>query len=124
MVSRSWTVNPPHGGLVLPGISICASPSLDILLGVKFNSRLMFEAHVLGIVSPVSQRIDILRLVKLVFVDTSVLLLYYYALVLPILEYCSLVWGSAAECHLQLLECQMCSVARLCPGQTFLSFCR
>ena len=47
-----------------------------------------------GIVSRVSQRIGILRLVKRVIVDTSVLLVAtYYAFVLPILEYCSPVWG-------------------------------
>ena len=41
----------------------------------------------------------------------------------PILEYCPLVWGSAAECHLQLLERQVYSVANLCPNQPFLSLC-
>ena len=41
----------------------------------------------------VSQKIGILRLVKHVFVDTSVFLRCYYAFVLPILEYCSPVWG-------------------------------
>ena len=76
-----------------------------------------------GIVSRVSQRICILRLLKRVFVDTSVLLRCYYAFVLPILEYCSPLWGSAAECHLQLLERQVYSVARLCPAQTFWSLC-
>ena len=45
-----------------------------------------------GNVFRVSQRIGILRLVKLVFVDTSVLLCCYNAFVLPILEYCSPVW--------------------------------
>ena len=71
MVSRSSTVNPPHGDLVLSGFSICASLNLDIL-GVKFVSMLTFEDHVRGIVSRVSQRIGILRLVKHVFVDTCV----------------------------------------------------
>ena len=33
------------------------------------------------------------------------------------------MWGSAAECHLQLLGRQVYSVARLCPDQTFLSLC-
>ena len=47
----------------------------------------------------------------------------YYALVLPIHEYCSLVWESAAECHLQLLKRQVYLGARLCPDQTFLSSC-
>ena len=31
------------------------------------------------------------------------------------------MWGSEAECHLQLLERQVYSVARLCPDQSFLS---
>ena len=45
-------------------------------------------------------------LINRIFVDTSVLLRCYFAFVLPILEYCSPVWGSAVECHLQLLELQ------------------
>ena len=44
VVSRSRTVNPPHGDLALSGISICASPNLYIL-GVKFNNWLTFEDH-------------------------------------------------------------------------------
>ena len=57
-----------------------------------------------GVVSRVSQRIYIFRLVERVFVDTSVLLRCYYAFVLLIFEHCSPVWGSAAECYLQYLE--------------------
>ena len=85
MVSRSRTVNPPHGDLVLSGVSSCACPNLNIL-GVKFDSRLTFEDHVRGIVTRVSQKIGILKLVKRVFVETSVLLRCYYAFVLPILS--------------------------------------
>ena len=106
MVSRSRTVNLPDGDLVLSMVSICTSPNLDIL-GVKFDSWFSFEDHVLGIVSLVSQIFGILMMVKRVFVDTSVLLRCYYAFVLPILEYCSPVWGSAAEHHIQLLERQV-----------------
>ena len=72
VVSRSRTVNPPNGDLVLYGVSISASPNLEILF-VKFESKFTFEDHVRGIVSRVSQRIGILRLVKRVFVDTPVL---------------------------------------------------
>ena len=71
VVSRSRTVNPPHGDLVLSGVYIRASPNLDIL-GMKFDSKLTFEDHEHGIVSPVSQRIGILKLVNCIFVDTSV----------------------------------------------------
>ena len=55
--------------------------------------------------------------------DTFVLLLCYFAFVLTILEYFSLVWGSAAKCHLQLLERLVYSVARLFLDQSFLSLC-
>ena len=63
-------------------------------------------------VSRVSKRICILRLVKRIFVDTSVLLRCYFAFDLLIVEYCSLVWGSS-EGHLQLLERLLYLVARL-----------
>ena len=105
----------------MSGVSFRASPNLDIL-GVKFDSRLTFEDHVRGIVSRVSQRIGILRLVKRIFLDSSVLFRSYFHL-FPILEYCSPVWGSAAECHSQLLERQVYSVARHYPDQSFLSLC-
>ena len=78
----------PRGDLILSSVSIRASPNIDIL-GVKFYSKLTFEDHVRGIVSRVSQRIGILRLVTRIFVDTSVLLRCYFAFVLRILEYCS-----------------------------------
>ena len=68
-------------------------------------------------------RTVILRMVKRIFVDTSVLLHCYFAFVLPIIEYCSPVCGPAAEFRLQLLERQVYSVARLCPDQTFLLLC-
>ena len=55
--------------------------------------------------------------------DTSVLLRCYLTFVLPILEYCSSVCGSAAESHLQLVERQVYSVARLCSDQSFLLLC-
>ena len=55
--------------------------------------------------------------------DTSVLPRCYLAFIFQILGYCSSVWGSAAECHLQLFERQVYSVVRLCPDQSFLSLC-
>ena len=60
--SRSRTVNQPHGDFVLSGVSICASPNLYIH-GVKFDSKVIFEDQVWDIVSRVSERIGILRLV-------------------------------------------------------------
>ena len=122
VINRSRTVNPPHGDLVLSVVSICANPNFNIL-GMTFDSRLTFEYHVRGVVSRGYQRIGILTLVKRVFVATSLLLRCYYVFVLTILEYCSPVWESAAECHRQLLERQVYSVARLWPDKTFVLLC-
>ena len=47
----------------------------------------------------------------------------YFAFALQILGYCSPVWESAAECHLQLLVRQVLSDTGLCLDQGFLSFC-
>ena len=82
---------------------------------------LTFEDHVRSIVS-VFQKL-VFRLVKPVIVAISVLLRCCYAFVLPVLEYCSPVWESAAECHLQHVERQVYSVARHCIDQTFLLLC-
>ena len=49
VVTRSRTVNPPYGDLVLSGVSIRASPNLDIF-SVRFDSKLIFEDLVRGIV--------------------------------------------------------------------------
>ena len=103
VVGRSRTVNPPHGDLVLSAVSICVSPNLDIL-GVKFDSRLTFEDHMRGIVSCDSQRNGILRFLKSVFVDTSVLLRCYDAFIVPILNYCSPVWGQLLNVIFSLLS--------------------
>ena len=58
VVSRSRTVIPPYVNFVLSGVSIRASPNLDIL-GLKLDREVTTEDHVRvrGIVSRVSQRI-------------------------------------------------------------------
>ena len=69
----------------------------------------MFKIHVF--------RLFLTRVIKEVSSvneDTSVFLCCYYALVLLIFEYCSLVW---VICVLQLLERQVLSVAMLFPVQ-------
>ena len=46
---------------------------------------------------------------------------FYYAFVLPVLEYCFPEWISVADSHIQLLERQVRSGENLCPDQGFLS---
>ena len=39
-----------------------------------------------------------------IFHDRSLLLRSFWSIVLPVLEYCSAVWCSAADSHLKLLD--------------------
>ena len=88
VVCRSRTVSPPHGDLVLSGVSIQASSNLDFL-GMKFGSKFTFECHVRGLVSSVSQRIGIFRLVRRIFWTPLCYYRCYFAFVPPNLEYFS-----------------------------------
>ena len=89
-----FLTNPPHGDLVLSGVSIRAIPNLDVI-DVKFDSKLTVEAHH-GIVSCV------FHAENWYFEIDETYICDYFAFVLPISEYCYPVWGSADECHFQL----------------------
>ena len=112
VVSGSRTVSPPHGDLVLSGVYIRASPYLDIL-GVKFDSKLIFEDHVRGIVYRISQRIGILRLAKHIFMDTSVLLPCYLHLFSQSLSIVLRCGGQLLNVTLSFLSASWCI---RCPG--------
>ena len=99
-------MSPLNGDLVLSEVSIRAIPNLDIL-GVKID-KLTFEDHVRGIVSRVSQRIGILRLVKRIFVDTSVLLRCYFAYLSPN------PWSIVRRCGGQLLNVTFSFLSERC----------
>ena len=98
-------MNPPFGDLVLSGVFICTSLNLYIP-GVKFNSRLTFEYHVPGIVSCISY------LLKKWYIEVGEACLcgqlcvapLLQSFVLPILEYCSPVWGLLLNVFLSFLS--------------------
>ena len=110
VVSRSRTVKRPHGDLILSGVSIHASPNLDIL-GVKFDSMLSVrkpcEWYCFSCCSENWYFVVGESCLCGHLCLTSLLL----CIVLPILEYCSPVWESAAEYHLHFLERRVYSVA-------------
>ena len=108
VVRRSRTMSHPHGDLDLSGVSIRTSANLNIL-GMKFDRKLTFKDLVHGIVSRVSQKIGILRLVKSIFVDTSVLLHCYFAFVIPIIAYCLQCGGQLLNVIFSILSA-MCTV--------------
>ena len=63
-----------------------------------------FEKHLRWVSRVASQRLGILRKSWLVFYDRSLLQRCFRGFVLPVLEYCSAVWCSAADTHLKLLD--------------------
>ncbi len=103
IVSRSRTLLPGFPNLVLSGVNLVESSDL-LILGVHFDSKFTFETQLRFLAKSVSQKIGIMRRVWRVFGDRDLLVRCFKCFVLPILEYCSPVWGSAASCHLMLLD--------------------
>ena len=77
-----------------------------------------FEKHLRSVSIAASQRLGILRKSWRVFYDRSFLVRYFRGFVLPVLEYCSAVWCSAADTHLKLLD-RAVSGARFLTGVCF-----
>ena len=88
------------------------SNDLDIL-GVIFDSKLTLEKHLRSVFRAASQRLGILRKSWRVFHDRLLIGRCFWGFVLPVLEYCSAVWCSAADTHFKLLD-------RLVNGACFL----
>ena len=71
---------------------------------MSFDSKLTFEKHLRLVSRAVSQRLGNLRKSWRVFHDESLLERCFRGFVVPVLEYCSAVWCSAAETHRKLLD--------------------
>ena len=63
-----------------------------------------FEKHLRSVSSAAAQRLGIMRKSLQVFHDRTLLLRSFWSFVMPVLEYCSAVWYSAADSHLKLLD--------------------
>ena len=74
------------------------------LLGVTFDSKMIFKRHLRPVSRAASQRLGNLRKSWRVFHDWSLLGRCFRGCVLPVLKYCSAVWCSAADTHLKLLN--------------------
>ena len=103
IVSRSRTVHPQLIPLTLDGPVLGESADL-VILGVTFDAKMTFEKHLRSVASSAAQRLGIMRKSWQVFHDRSLLLRSIWSFVLPVLEYCSAVWCSAADSHLELLD--------------------
>ena len=77
-----------------------------------------FEKHLRSVSRAASQRPGILRKSSRLFHDRSLIERCFRGFVLPVLEYCSAVWCSAADTHLKLLD-RVVSGARFLTGGVF-----
>ena len=116
LVSRSRTMHPQSPPLTIGGTVLKESDHL-VILGVTFDSKMTFEEHLHSVSRAASQRLGILRKSWRVFNDRTLLRRYFQSFVLPVLEYYSAVWCSAADTHLKLLD--RASVARYITGDVF-----
>ena len=103
IVSRSRTMHPQSPPLTIVGTVLKESDDL-VILGGLFDSKMTFEKHLRSVSRAASQRLSILRKSWQVFHDRTLLGRCFRGFVLPVLEYCSAVWCSAADTHLKLVD--------------------
>ena len=104
LVSRSRSEFPPHPLLYTDGDQIHEERHLKVL-GVVLDSKLTYEEHLRQVASRARQKTGILRKAARLFAcDSAILGRCLRSYVLPLVEYCSPVWSSAAETHLSLLD--------------------
>ena len=115
--SRSRTLNPDHPPLMLDNTSLDTSDNVK-LLGVTFDSKLTFEAYLRSVASSIAQKTGLLRKCKKSFGQNDAVLRSFFSFILPKFEYCSVVWMSAADCHLRLLDRAINNIRFLLPNLT------
>ena len=103
IASRSDTMHPQSPTLTILGTVLKASDDL-VILGVTFDSKMTFEKHLRSVSRAASQKLGILRKSWRVFHNRSFLGRCFRGFILPVLEYCSAVYCSAADTHLKLLD--------------------
>ena len=103
IVSRSRTMLPQSPTLTTGGTVLNEFDDL-VILGVTFDSKRTFENHLRPVSSAASQLLGVLRKSWQVFHDRSLLGRCFRCVFLPVLDYCSAVWCSAADTHLRVLD--------------------
>ena len=103
IVSRSRTMHPQSPPITIDGTVLKEAEDLDIL-GVTFDSKLTLEKHLHSVFRAAFQRLSILRKSWRVFHDRLLIGRCFWGFVLPVLKYCSVVWCSAADTLLKLLD--------------------
>ena len=99
IVSWSRAMHPHSPPLTIGGTVLKESDDL-VILGLTFDSKMTIEKYLRLGSRAAPKRFGILRKSWRVFHDISLLERWFLYFVLPVLEYCSAVWCSAADTHL------------------------
>ena len=94
---------PPHPQLFIGNSSLAESDSLTIL-GVTFDSRLCFQQHLINVSANAARKLGIVRKASYIYNNQCTNLTCFRSFLLPLLEYCSPIWMSAAARDLHLLD--------------------
>ena len=89
-------------------------------LGVIIDNELLWKDHVSKVSKKVSQKIGILRRLK-AYVNENTLLTLYNSMVLPILDYCCIVWGNRFKEDTERLNKLQKRAARIILNADFLT---
>ena len=90
----------------------------DVIFWETYDSKITFEKHLRSVSRAAAQWLGILRKSCQVFHDRSLLGRCFQGFLLPVFEYCSAVWWSAADTHLKILD-RVVSGASLFTGDVF-----
>ena len=101
--SRSRTPFPAYPPLIINDETLKVSTQM-CMLGVIMDNKLSFEPHIRFLASSISRKIGLLRKSNKIFHSSSINRRCFFSFLLPIFEYCSPVWMSAAKCHRDLLD--------------------
>ena len=121
IVSRSHTMHPQLPPLTIGRTVLKESDDL-VILGVTFDSKIIFEKHLCFVSSAASQRLGILRKSWRVFHDRSLLGRYFRILSCQFWSTVLQMWCSAADkirCNPTLLLYRAVSGARFLTGGVF-----
>ena len=113
IVSRSFTMHPQSPALTI-GRTVLKESNDLVILGVTFDSKMIFEKHLRSVSRAGSQQLGILIKSWQVFHDRLLLGICFRGFMLPVSEYCFAVWCSAADTHLKRLD-------RVVSGASFLT---
>ena len=103
LISRSRTKLPLHPSLSV-GNTLLAESEFLTILGVTFDSHLTFQQHLRSVSANAARKLGIVRKASYIYGNESTNLTCFRSFVLPLLEYCSPVWMSAAARDLSLLD--------------------